>query len=146
MKRWLAIAISSLALTASAEERAVLVKDAWAQATAKDHHKTGAFAQLRAQQEITLVGARSPLARSVELRQTIVKGDVTTMQPVPRLLLAAGSTVSMAPGGYHWTLMDLARPLREGDEVPLLLDFEDPRGQRHSEKVVLRVRAAAPSQ
>jgi copper(I)-binding protein len=146
MKRWAALAIASFVLVASAEERAVLVKDAWAEATSKDQRKTLAFAQLKAQQEIALVGARSPLARSVELHLTVVKGDVTTMQPVPRLLLAAGSTVALAPSGYHWMLMDLAKPLRAGDEVPLLLDFEDPRGQRHSEKVVLRVRAAAPAQ
>jgi copper(I)-binding protein len=145
MKRWAAMAISSFALLASGEERAVLVENAWVQPTPKDHQATGAFARLRAQQETTLVGARSPLARSVELRRTVVEGGVAAMHAVPRLPLAAGTTVTLAPGGYQWMLMDLARPLREGDEVPLQLDFEDPRGQRYSERVVVRVLTSPPS-
>ena len=35
-----------------------------------------------------------------------------------------GKTVKLAPGGYHLMLMDLKTPLKQGDKVPLTLEFE----------------------
>lgn len=39
------------------------------------------------------------------------------------LTLPAGETVTLAPGGYHVMLLDLAAPLTAGDEFELTLDF-----------------------
>ena len=42
---------------------------------------------------------------------------------VDGLALPAGETVSLAPGGYHVMLVDLAEPLAAGDEFDVTLDF-----------------------
>ena len=53
-----------------------------------------------------------------------MEGSVMQMRPVPRLELPAGKTVVIAPGGYHVMLMDLKRPLKKGEVVPLTLRLE----------------------
>jgi len=35
-----------------------------------------------------------------------------------------GKTVKLAPGGYHLMLMDLKGPFKQGDKVPVTLEFE----------------------
>jgi copper(I)-binding protein len=43
---------------------------------------------------------------------------------VPRLELPPGKTVELKPGGYHMMLVDLKRPLKKGDLVPIRLKVE----------------------
>ena len=40
------------------------------------------------------------------------------------LALEANGKLAFAPGGYHLMLMDLKTPLKQGDKVPLTLEFE----------------------
>jgi hypothetical protein len=62
------------------------------------------------------------------------------MQPVDRIVVPAGGSVALAPGGYHIMLMDLATPLVAGDKVDLTLTFE-----KSGDKVVTAdVRDTAP--
>jgi hypothetical protein len=35
-----------------------------------------------------------------------------------------GKTVKLAPGGYHVMLMDLTSPLKQGEKLPITLEFE----------------------
>ena len=35
-----------------------------------------------------------------------------------------GKTVKLAPGGYHLMLFDLKSPLKQGDKLPVTLEFE----------------------
>lgn len=48
-----------------------------------------------------------------------------TMQPVDRIELPAGETVSLEPGGYHIMLLDLVEPLETGDTFEITLTFEN---------------------
>jgi copper(I)-binding protein len=40
------------------------------------------------------------------------------------LVIEPGKTVKLAPGGYHVMLMDLKSPLKQGDKLPVTLEFE----------------------
>jgi hypothetical protein len=71
----------------------------------------------------TLLGARTAAARVVELHQSIEDDGVMRMRPVDSLAVPAGGTVTLAPGGYHFMLIDVARPLAPGDTVTLALRF-----------------------
>jgi copper(I)-binding protein len=53
-----------------------------------------------------------------------MEGNVMRMRAVPRLELPPGKTVELKPGGYHMMLVDLKRPLRKGDLVPIRLKVE----------------------
>jgi copper(I)-binding protein len=70
-----------------------------------------------------------------------MEGGMMRMRAVDKLALPAGKAVELAPGGYHVMLMDLAKPLQEGDTVPLRLTFEDKAGKRSTVEVKAQVRA-----
>lgn len=46
-----------------------------------------------------------------------------TMQPVESVVLRAGETIKMMPGGYHIMLLDLAAPLEVGQTFDVTLTF-----------------------
>jgi hypothetical protein len=54
-----------------------------------------------------------------------MKDGVMIMRPLDQgLAIDPGKTVKLAPGGYHLMLMDLKAGLKQGDKVPLTLQFE----------------------
>jgi hypothetical protein len=76
--------------------------------------------------DIILVDAETNAAAFTELHQTIIEGDVARMEPVlDGILIPAGETVSLAPGGPHIMLMSLRQHLRTGDEIAVSLTFDD---------------------
>ena len=40
------------------------------------------------------------------------------------LVIEPGKTVKLAPGGYHLMMFDLKGPLKQGDKLPVTLEFE----------------------
>jgi len=46
------------------------------------------------------------------------------MRQVESIVLPAGTSVILKPGGYHVMLLDLVDPLKEGDLLNLTLVFE----------------------
>ncbi|MCC5942218.1 MAG: copper chaperone PCu(A)C [Balneolaceae bacterium] len=72
----------------------------------------------------TLIAFSSPVAGLVELHETFDRGDgMMGMRESEEPYFPARSVVSMRPGGLHVMLMQLNRPLSEGDEVELTLTF-----------------------
>ena len=70
-----------------------------------------------------LTGVSSPLADKAELHESFSEGGVSKMRPVASLALDKDKPVVLAPGGYHIMLMNLKRPLNQGDTFPLTLTF-----------------------
>lgn len=72
-----------------------------------------------------LIGARSPIAKTVSVHEMHMHGDVMQMRALPALEIPARGTVSMRHGGqYHLMLTELAQPLKKGDRFPVTLEFE----------------------
>jgi copper(I)-binding protein len=72
-----------------------------------------------------LVSASSPVAVTVQLHQMSLSGDVMTMRPTEDgLVIPAGQTVTLTPGGDHLMMMGLNQALVEGTEVTATLVFE----------------------
>jgi len=47
------------------------------------------------------------------------------MRPVEGgLTIEPGKTIKLAPGGYHLMMMDLKNPLKQGEKLPITLQFE----------------------
>ena len=129
---WLVAVSSAAALTAAAQ---VVVADAWVRGVVIGQNTTGAFMQLKSPADTVLVGVASPVARIVEIHAMKIDAGVMKMNAVARLSLPAGKAVELAPGGYHVMLMDLTRPIQQGDIVPLTLTFEDKGGTRQTVEV-----------
>ncbi len=73
----------------------------------------------------TLVAVESVDFGQAMLHRSVMAGGVARMEHLPRLTLAPGETVRMAPGGLHLMLMHPRRPLHRGDCIRLTLHFED---------------------
>ena len=124
----------------------VAVSDAWVRGTVAGQKATGAFMQLKADADVSLVGASSPAAGIVEIHEMRMDAGVMRMSAISALPLPAGKAVELKPGGYHVMLMALKAPLKEGDTVPVTLTFKDKDGKASTLLVNAPVKAltAAP--
>ncbi|MCX7176551.1 MAG: copper chaperone PCu(A)C [Proteobacteria bacterium] len=102
----------------------VIVSGAWVRGTVAGQMATGAFMELKAGEDATLLGASSPVAGVVEVHEMTMDNGVMKMRALPRLSLPVGKAVALRPGSYHIMLMDLKQPLKKGDSVPLTLRVE----------------------
>ena len=139
-------ALAALLLcSAAAHAQSVVVKAPWVRATVAQQNATGAFMSISSAKGARLVEVRSAAAKSVELHEMKMQGDVMRMRPVDAIDLPAGKPVELKPGGYHVMLVDLARPLKEGDSVTLTLVVEGADRQRETIEVTAAVRALNPA-
>jgi copper(I)-binding protein len=118
----------------------VSVSEPWVRGTVPGQHATGAFMKLLAADDSALVAVASPVAKTVEVHEMAMEGNVMKMRAVDRIALPKGKTVELKPGGYHVMLMGLERTVKAGEEVPLTLTFEDRAGKRSSVEVKAKTR------
>jgi copper(I)-binding protein len=71
-----------------------------------------------------LVAVAAAVAGKASLHRSTMEGGVMKMRPVPAIAVGAGEATVLKPGGLHIMLMNLARPLREGEMFPTDLTFE----------------------
>ena len=126
---------------APAAHAQVAVSDPWVRGTVAGQKATGAFMQLKADADVSLVGASSPVAGIVEIHEMKMDAGVMRMSAIPALPLPAGKAVELKPGGYHVMLMALKAPLKEGDTVPVTLTFKDKDGKASTTLVNAPVKA-----
>ncbi|MBV4535496.1 MULTISPECIES: copper chaperone PCu(A)C [Pseudomonas] len=139
IKRGLAaLALLGMALPALAE---TTVSDAWVRATVPHQQSTGAFMVLTATSDSKLVGVASPVAKTVQVHEMTMNGDVMGMREVKAVELPAGKAVSLDPNGLHVMLMGLHEQVKEGQQVPLTLTIEDAKGAKQTLQVQAPVRA-----
>jgi copper(I)-binding protein len=61
----------------------------------------------------------------VEVHEMAMDNGVMKMRPLDQgLTIEPGKTVKLAPGGYHLMMFDLKSQLKQGDKVPVTLEFE----------------------
>jgi copper(I)-binding protein len=134
MARRIAVAAALLALTfvigiAAAEDykvKMLRVSDPFTRATPPGAKVAGAFMSIENQgkEADRLVSASSPVAAVVDIHEMAMEGGLMKMRAVKGIDLKPGATVELRPGGYHVMLEDLKRPLKDGDQFPLVLTFE----------------------
>ena len=117
------LAVLLLAAAAGAHGQ-VEARAAWVRRTVVGQTTAGAYMELTSDRRARLLGAESPAAGSAEIHQMTMEGNVMRMRAVPRLELPPGKTVELKPGGHHMMLVDLKRPLKKGDLVPIRLKVE----------------------
>jgi len=122
------VAIAGLAGIAWAEEPTVIVEDAWSRASIGMNRPGAAYMTIRnlgAETE-TLVGIRTDLAMMPEIHLSATNEQgVSTMTPIGDIEIAPDEAVALEPGGLHVMLMQLSRPMIEGETFALTLVFAD---------------------
>ncbi|HTF14896.1 MAG TPA: copper chaperone PCu(A)C [Burkholderiales bacterium] len=114
----------ALLAAAAAAHGQVQARAAWVRGTVDGQTTAGAYMELTSDRGASLLGAESPAAGSAEIHEMKMEGNVMRMRAVPKLDLPPGKTVELKPGGHHMMLVDLKRPLKKGDLVPIRLRIE----------------------
>jgi copper(I)-binding protein len=118
------------AAAASAEEIKagdLVISQAWSRSTPGGAKVAGGYLTIenKGSAPDRLVGGASDIAAKVEVHEMAMNNGVMTMRALETgLPIEPGKTVKLAPGGYHLMLMELKSPLKQGDKVPLTLEFE----------------------
>jgi copper(I)-binding protein len=131
------ICVLAFSVNVHAEVKAM---DAWVRGTVPAQETTGAFLTLESSDAAKVVGVKSSAAKTAEIHSSGMKDGVMHMHAIDALALPAGKRVELKPGGPHVMLMGLAKPLGEGDTVPLTFTIEDSRGKRTTLEVRASVR------
>jgi hypothetical protein len=118
--------LSLVAILPATAGWAVDASDGWMRAMPPGQPTAAAYLTLKntADAPVRLVAGSSPLAGTVEIHRSVQQDGMWRMRRLPELLLPAGGSVTMAPGGVHLMLFGMERPLREGDTLPLVLKFD----------------------
>lgn len=128
---------------ATAAHAEVKIEEPWVRATVPQQNGTGAFMRLTSSADTRLVQADSPVAKHVEVHEMVMDNNVMKMRQVPEVPLPGGKTVELKPGSYHIMLIDLHGQVKEGENVPLTLTFEDADGKRNTVDLQAPVRPLA---
>ena len=105
----------------------LVITQAWTRATPGGAKTGGGFLTIenKGKAPDKLIRASADVAGKVEVHEMATTDGVMKMRPVEGgLAIEPGKTVKLAPGGYHLMMMDLKSPLKQGDKVPLTLEFE----------------------
>ena len=124
--------LATLMLGASAHAQEVkagdlVITQPWSRATPAGAKVAGGYLTIenKGTTPDRLVSGTGDIAGKVEIHEMAMNNGVMTMRPLDKgLVIEPGKTVKLAPGGYHVMLMDLKGPLKEGDKVPMTLQFE----------------------
>lgn len=110
----------------------ISVTDPWIKAVdidKNDHGMTGAFGTIKnnTDAEVNIIGAEAEVAGMVELHETIVEADGSSMMQEIEggFKIPAGGTLELKPGDNHIMLMHLQKSLMPGDEVKITIEFAD---------------------
>ncbi len=120
-----AIALTLAACSAGGDTKgsdSLTVTDAWAKAA--DSSMTAAFGEITnsSAHDITIVAASSPAATEVQMHEVV---DSTMRKVDGGLVIPAGQTRRLQPGGFHLMFIGLTAPIKAGDVVSLTLTFDD---------------------
>ncbi len=73
---------------------------------------------------VVVTGVRSALAGHAMIHESKLEGGRSTMRPHERLIVPAGASVQLMPGGLHVMLQMLNHMPAVGENVPLVLQLE----------------------
>jgi len=135
------IALCLALLTLPALAGTVKIDNAWIRATAPGQSVAGAFMDLTADSDMTLVGAESSAAKTVELHTMSMNNGTMVMRQIKEIPLKKGETVSLKPGSLHIMLIDLNGQIKAGDKTPITLVVREANGKE--QKIPLEVEARA---
>src|SRR3954453_4034439 len=105
----------------------LVITQAWSRATPGGAKVAGGYltTENKGSAPDRLIGGSADVAGKVQVHEMATNDGVMTMRPLDKgLAIEPGKTVKLAPGGYHLMLLDLKSPLKQGDKLPVTLEFE----------------------
>jgi copper(I)-binding protein len=122
------------------------IEEAWSRATPPGSTIGVGYMVIRnkSEERERLLSVSSPLARKVETHVTLKDGNITRMREVPGYEVPGRGRVELKPGSAHLMLLDIKRPFKQGEKIPVTLRFERS-GEIQVEMEVRAAGATAPA-
>ena len=119
--------LMSASAVADGAADAISVSGAYARAVPPGQPNSASFMTLAnsSAQPVSLVEARSPAAKVVELHTHTMEGGMMRMRQVEKIDIPANGEAKLQPGGDHVMLMGLEQDLKPGAEINVTLIFAD---------------------
>jgi copper(I)-binding protein len=119
--------VALLSLVSTSVFSQIEISDAWSRATPPGAKVAAGYLTIRNKSAAVdrLVGASSLAAARVETHVTEKQGEVMRMREVKGYEVPAKGSFELKPGGAHLMLVDVRRPFKEGDRIPLVLRFQN---------------------
>lgn len=130
-------------MTGATQGAEIVIRSPWARASVGRNGAAYFTLVNSGESDIKLVGVSAGVAKRVELHTHKMEGDIMRMRPLEHIIVPAGTTVTLKPGGHHVMLMGLTQKLKEGDSFPLTMFFENA-GRRHVSVKIGKIGAAGP--
>ena len=120
----LSLAVASLGFANAAD---IEIVDIYAKATPPGAKNTALFFDIKnnTDKPVKLIGASSPAAATGEIHTHKDVDGMKKMVQIDDIEIAPESTVSLEPGGLHVMLMNIKAPIKEGDKLEAVLEFDN---------------------
>jgi copper(I)-binding protein len=133
-----AIAFASLSLQTSAQ---VALSNAWMRPAAAGQAEAQVYVDIQSTEALKLVGARTPVAKRVELVLLDPPSpDTGKLSVVREIAVPANQETRLAFRGSHLRLVELTRAANPGDRIPVELQLVDAKGKRTTAATEVLVR------
>jgi len=142
----LAILASSPAFAAGSAADNVSANDPYVRLVPPGQNVTGAFVVFKNadDKDHKVVKADNPASKATELHTHVNEGGMMKMRPVKDIEIKSKGEAALKPGGLHIMLIDLKQTLKEGDNVPITVTFEDGSSKKF-DAPVRKIQAAVPA-
>ena len=119
--------VALLSLVSTSVFSQIEVSEAWSRATPPGAKVAAGYLLIRnkAAAPDRLVSASSPAAARVQTHVTEKQGEVMRMREVKGYDVPAKGSFELKPTGAHLMLVDIKRPFKAGEKIPLVLRFEN---------------------
>ena len=136
----------SILLVAIPVHAQMQIEKPWARATAPGAKVAGGYMVIRNASAAgdKLVAASSPAAAKVELHVHINDNGVMKMREAQGYDVPARGSFELKPGGAHLMFIDIKRPFKDGEKIPVMLKFAKS-GEMKAEFLVGRIGEGAPA-
>ena len=116
----------------------LVIGDAWVRQPNPATKMASAFLTIenRTPAPVSLVSVSSPAAKTVEMHETTVQNGVMSMRRVHGIPIPPQRSAKLEPGGLHLMLIGVEQPLKPGDRVDLVLQFDH--GESHMVHAVVK--------
>jgi hypothetical protein len=116
-----------LLFIANAGAQGITVQDAWIRGIPPSATSTAAFMTIHnaGSGDAVLKSVDCDVAETVQIHTMEQVGEIMKMKEVSELRIPANGQAILAPKGYHIMLIGLVRPIKEGESIPLSLNFAD---------------------
>ena len=105
----------------------LVISQAWSRATPGGAKVAGGFLTIenKGTAPDKLISVSAEIAGKAEVHEMTMDNGVMKMRALDKgLVIEPGKTVKLAPGGYHLMLQELKGQFKEGEKVPVTLEFE----------------------